>query len=120
MKISEHRISQWANTAKRRDDYQLSYLFWLLASNEELGRAIKDTASLLGAAGYRGCVYMEQADIGNGLQDIGNPRVHIDERDGTITETPYNETIPSRKIAKLATFPLENNQWPVYNNFVTH
>lgn len=109
MKISNERITGWVATASTKDDYPLKHPFAVLIPTIEFDSAIAKVAAGLGETGCRGLIYVEQMDVGNGLQDLGSPRVHINARNGEATSTPYSNAHLGSRLGVLATFPPEAN-----------
>lgn len=92
-----------AAVEKGEDDFFVSPVFWL-QDYENSSRTLEEIPRALMLHGVMSDCYVEQADIGNGLQDLSRPRVHIHERDGQHTDAPRRKrTLGHSCIAILST-----------------
>ncbi len=97
-------IQKAIEDATVRDDFRLSRWTSVL-TGEQNNRIFDDIASILGATGYIGTIYVEQADLGNGNQDVGAPRINIEQRSGRIVNEGYLRRMGSSTIGILRQFP---------------
>lgn len=112
MKTISGRISEFAyirtvnaaaSQAPRADEFALSRWMSLLPSDEHRA-VVSHVAETLGRLGCGGEIYTEQADIGSGMQDLGDPRVVIETRGGEPTHAVRQRKLGSSVLTTLERF----------------
>ncbi len=92
------------NAVRGRENFPLSRAAGLLAS-DALSRAIEGVGRVLADEGYVGEVYVEQADIGNGKEDISPISVLVTGNGDQDITGEHTKTLPSSTRAVLNSFP---------------
>jgi len=104
--FQETVVDKAIRDAASQDDFKISALTNLLDS-ERVERTYDDIAVTLGATGYTGMIYVEQDDIGNGLEDVQAPRINIEVRKGMPVDVPRAKKMGHSTLGILRRFPVD-------------
>lgn len=87
-KFDTYVIDRAERKARRGVDHFGLTAVALFLGADRLNTISTKVASRLGEAGISAHIYVTQGDIGNGIQDIGLPKVRVTARDGKPTKPP--------------------------------
>lgn len=92
------------NANRGNYDFTLSHAVQLLGG-DVVSRALNGVGQELSSFGYSGHIYVEQADIGNGNQDLTRPRVTITGNGEDSFSPRYAKKLENSTVAILEQFP---------------
>ena len=119
MSFADHLQNRVENLARQKaargvNDYPLS--MWIgVFSRERQAATYNNILQELGANGVAADAYLVQDDIGNGMQDLGRPRIFIRERANEPTDAA-RQSIVNRGIGRyaiLSSYDASQNEPPV-------